>query len=144
MKKIIPLLLSGLLVLAACGEKEEMPEEEKDAPIVIVEPPPLADTNYDASNEDAFEYTIWSEYRHLATQVPKNVSDSALGAINAAAQKNPRLMKKMIEEELARHGRKQDTLARYTIHEKYNISYDSIQAILDEMQAKRDRGEIDE
>jgi len=53
------------------------------------------------------------------------------------------VIKKRLKQELEKLNRLQDTIARYTLHDKYNISYDSIQAIIEEVEGKIKRGEIE-
>ena len=132
-----PLLL---LLLIACDEAKEL-EETPSPPIVMIDPPP-PDTGYNSANEEAFEYTIWREYSELATQVPKRKADSVMKSVTSSTS-DIRLVGKRLKEELGKLNALQDTLARYTIHEKYSISYDSIQAIIDEVEEKIKRGEIE-
>lgn len=110
--------------------------------MVIIEPPPLADTAYNPENEVVFEYTIWKEYAHLATQVPKEAADSVMRAITQSSP-DPRRVRQQLKDGLARLNARQDTLARYTIEQKYGISQDSIQAIIVEVEAKLKSGEIE-
>ena len=137
----IPLLLIPFLLLIACSEqKEEV--EEKQPEMVIIDPPSLSDTGYNPENEEVFEYTIWKEYANFATQVPKEAADSVMRAATKSSP-DPRLVRQRLKDGLARLNARQDTIARFTIHEKYNISYDSIQAIIDEVEAKLKTGEIE-
>ncbi len=133
-------LFLPLLFLACSEEKDPV---EKPAPeMVRIDPPPPVDTGYNPANEDAFEYTIWREYVELATQVPKRKADSVMRSVTGS-NSDPRTVRKRLKEELDQLNALQDTIARFTIHDKYDISYDSIQAILDEVDGKIKRGEIE-
>lgn len=139
----ISLILSLFLPLLFLACSEEKDPVEKPAPeMVRIDPPPPVDTGYNPANEDAFEYTIWREYVELATQVPKRKADSVMRSVTGS-NSDPRTMRKRLKEELDRLNALQDTIARFTIHDKYDISYDSIQAILDEVNGKINRGEIE-
>ncbi|MGE3802031.1 MAG: hypothetical protein AB7H80_13500 [Candidatus Kapaibacterium sp.] len=135
------LLLILPILLLACGEEKE-DATEKAPEMVIIEPPPLADTAYNPENEVVFEYTIWKEYAHLATQVPKEAADSVMRTATQSSP-DPRLVRQRLKDGLARLNARQDTLARYTIEQKYGISQDSIQAIIVEVEAKLKSGEIE-
>ena len=133
-------LFLPLLFLACSEEKDPV---EKPAPeMVRIDPPPPVDTGYNPANEDAFEYTIWREYVELATQVPKRKADSVMRSVTGS-NSDPRTVRKRLKEELDQLNALQDTIARFTIHDKYDISYDSSQAILDEVDGKIKRGEIE-
>ena len=136
------LLLPLLLFSFSCEDTPEQTEEAPKPPKIVWVDPPPPDTGYNPANESAFEYTIWREYSELATQVPKRSADSVMKSVIQSSP-DPRNVKKKLKEELAKLNALQDTLARYTIHYKYNISYDSIQAIIDEVEEKIKRGEVE-
>ena len=135
-----PTILLLLFLFPACGETEEQ-VEQTPPPVIMIDPPP-PDTGYNPENEDAFEYTVWREYSELATQVPRRLADSVLRSVTSSSP-DPWVIKKRLKQELEKLNRLQDTIARYTLHDKYNISYDSIQAIIEEVEGKIKRGEIE-
>lgn len=125
---ILPILLG--LALAACGDTKK----PADAPAPATPAP--ADTQAAAPSEPqvlrrpgaTFEDRIHEEYSYLAINIPKRVSDSIL----VANKTDPHKIEKMTA-----YLKRQDTVARLTITEKYGITLDSLNRILKQKDAER-------
>jgi hypothetical protein len=121
------ILIVLLLTIAACREQADhtsgsvTPHDSTAARDSAVSSSPM-------SPPESFEKSLFHEFAHVATAVPKRINDSLLHSSS-----DPRKIQASLKQYLHRR----DSLARFAVAARYGITVDSLDTILARGNAER-------
>ena len=119
------LYLSFVAVIASCSDRSRQPEQnmsdtsKTSSPPSVQVPSGTIDT-VPVPTGSAFERAVYDDYARLGVTLPRRVTDSIM-KLNDPQK---------IQPAMERLTKRQDSIARQTIVDRYHISIDSLEKIL--------------